>query len=341
MMNIVLEIENLHIGYKHGKDFHSIHKDINLKAIEGEVVTLIGPNGIGKSTLLKTMTHFLKPLAGKVHLYGKNLEKFSRKELSKKVSFVSTDLVTVNNLTAYELVSLGRHPYTNWLGTNAKADHDAVFKALSDVRAGHLSDKFISEISDGERQRIVVARALAQDTPIIILDEPTAFLDLPNKYEIFHLLVELSRKELKTIVLSSHDLNIALTEVDKVWLMSRNQIMEGAPEDLILHNQLNPFMGTGNVFFDNVDGTFKVNRVFANQIQVVGEGLTLHWTMKAMERLGYEINENADWSVHCEKGDKLSWTLKKKESRESFDFNSIYDLNLHIKSKTKRNDNRI
>ena len=331
MIKTAIAIKNLDIGYKIGNGAVKVHSGINLNALEGEVITLIGANGIGKSTLLKTLSRFLPPIIGEVVLNGKNINHYKRSEFAKVISFVSTEIISVNNLRAKEMVALGRHPYTNWLGRITHSDQAAVQKAMSNVSALHLAEKFVNELSDGERQRIMIARALAQDTPVIILDEPTAFLDLPNKYEIFHLLVRLSRKENKTIILSSHDLNIALTEVDKVWLMDRNEIFEGAPEDLILQNHLENFLNESNVKFDPSEGLFKIHRNIHSKIQVSGEGLSCLWTMKALERQGFQIDSNAAFQVVCPMKNGSHWVLKDKELRKSFDFDSIYELNLHLK----------
>ncbi len=339
MIKTAIAIKNLDIGYKTGKDAARVHSGIHLNVLEGEVITLIGANGIGKSTLLKTLTRFLPPISGEVVLFGKNINNYNRTEFAKTMSFVSTDIVSVNNLRAKEMVALGRHPYTNWLGSITESDHAAVQKSLSDVSAKHLAEKFVNELSDGERQRIMIARALAQNTGVIILDEPTAFLDLPNKYEIFHLLVRLSRKDNKTIILSSHDLNIALTEVDKVWLMNRNEIIEGAPEDLILQNHLSGFLKGTNVTFDSNEGSFKLHRKIHSKIQVSGEGLTSLWTMKALERQGFQMDSNAAYEVICTMKNGFHWVLKDKELRKSFDFDNIYDLNLHLKLNLQNHDN--
>lgn len=340
MMNAAVEVRNLDIGYKQNKKHVLIHSGVNLIAREGEVVTLIGINGIGKSTLLKTMARFLEPLYGQVFVQNKDLRKYTRNALARTVSFVSTEIVQVNNLRASEMVSLGRHPYTNWFGKTTTEDKKLVQKALEQVGADHLMDKFTTELSDGERQRVMIARALAQDTPVIFLDEPTAFLDVPNKYEIFDLLVKLSRNENKTIILSSHDLHIALTEVDKVWLMDKENITEGAPEDLILNGRVDAFLKKSNVVFDKQEGMFKLKRHTSGEIKVQGKGLQLAWTLKAMERLGFRPADDAPFEIRCTQSEGFRWQLIHQDSKKSFGFDNIYDLNLHLKTKIQHYDNR-
>lgn len=338
MTTPAIKISDVSIGYKKGKTNIPVHENIMLEARKGEVIALIGENGIGKSTLLKTLMGFLPSLAGSIFIKGENMHQLSRKQLAKTISFVSTEMISANHLKATELVSLGRHPFTNWLGINTAEDNRVVEDALNLVGASHFAHRPVNELSDGERQRVMIARALAQDTPIILLDEPTAFLDLPNKYEVFHLLVQLSREKEKTVVLSSHDLNIALAEVDKIWLMQEKTIIEGSPEDLVLSNKLNEFLRKSKVTFHPEEGAFKIRRIGMFDIEVQGEGIQYIWTVKSMERTGFNIKDNAPrWMVSCINN---KWRLTDKQTQHSFNFETIYDLNLHLKTKTNSYERR-
>jgi len=190
----------------------------------------------------------------------------------------------------------------------------------------------VNEISDGERQRVMIARTLAQDTKVIVLDEPTAFLDLPNKYEIVHLLNKLSKDENKTIIFSTHDLNIAIQEADKIWLMLDDYIIEGAPEDLILNDKFNKLFQDSNLNFDKVKGDFRMKKKHHVEIALKGEGIYYTWTKKALERLGYlVIKDNKSDSYIEIKSDnnRVYWLLKSE--KDDFKFDSIYDLSLHLK----------
>ena len=179
------------------------------------------------------------------------------------------------------------------------------------------------QISDGERQRAMIARALAQDTPVIILDEPTAYLDVSNKYEIFHLLQVLAVEKKKTIVLSTHDLNIALREVDKLWIVTENGNYQGAPEDAVLQGWLNQMFRNEHVGFDEKEGEFFFKKNFRAKVKVEGEGLPLIWTLRALNRKGYQIVMQAepDFRVVAKEN---SWKLMSYGSKKEFE--SIYQL---------------
>ena len=185
----------------------------------GEFTALIGRNGTGKSTLLRTIAALAKPLAGEIVIEGKPLSRMSRAEVASKIAFVSTEEVRVPNLKVEDVVALGRIPYTGWSGRLRSADRKAVSRSLELVGMSAFAHKGISTLSDGERQRVMIARALAQDTPIIVLDEPTAFLDLPNKYEVCLLLRRLAHREKKCIIFSTHELDIAQSLCDTIALI--------------------------------------------------------------------------------------------------------------------------
>src|SRR5690606_10684611 len=172
------------VGYLQAGDQPlEVLKNINLTAATGEMVALIGSNGIGKSTLLRTIAAFQPSLAGEIQISGKGLKTLNPKEISRIMSFVSTEIIRIPNLSVFDLVAYGRFPYTNWIGMLANEDKRAVYDAIEKVGLGEMAGKPVMQISDGERQRAMIARALAQDTPVIILDEPTAYLDVSNKYE--------------------------------------------------------------------------------------------------------------------------------------------------------------
>jgi iron complex transport system ATP-binding protein len=232
-------------------------------------------------------------------------------------------------MTVAELVAYGRFPYTGWLGTLKKEDHLRVAEAISKVGISDLSGKMINEISDGERQRAMIARALAQDTPLIILDEPTAFLDISNTYTIFHLLHELARKEQKTIILSTHDLHLALQKMDKLWIMLETNTLEGAPEDAILKGWLQHLFPDDKVGFNASKGEFFFRHKPAGSLAVEGSGRAYTMTVKALERKGYQVTRFAgeEWYISVKEGQKNLppyWELIGLEKQNIY--NSIYDL---------------
>lgn len=328
--NIAIHISNLKIGYTSSHEESGFSRDgISFTARKGEMVALIGPNGAGKSTLLRTICGFHKILAGNCSYYGFPLEGFSPKELAGMISFVSTENVRVTNMSVASLVAYGRFPYTNWLGKLSDADHYKVKDALDKAGLNHLANKMVTHISDGERQRAYIARAVAQDTPVIILDEPTSFLDVSNKYEIFHLLHQLAHHDGKTIVLSTHDMNIALREMDKLWLMPESENLEGAPEDAVLNGWINRLFSNSRIGFDAADGDFFFIKETAGMAQVKGNGLPYTLTVRALERKGYQISQEgpADTDISVVQdgpSGKIHWELVKDGMTSRF--SSIYSL---------------
>jgi len=319
-----IELKNVSVGYEQagGKPF-VILKDINYDAAPGEMVALIGSNGIGKSTLLRTMVGFQNYFAGEMKVNGMTLSEIGIKELARIMSFVSTENIQVANMTVFDLVAFGRFPYTNWMGKLTETDRQKVDDALEKVGLQKFKNRQITQVSDGERQRAMIARAVAQDTPVIILDEPTAFLDVSNKYEIFHLLQLLTKEQGKTIVLSTHDLNIALREVDKLWIITDDGFFQGAPEDAVLGGWLNRLFQNENIGFDLQEGEYFFKKDFKAKVKVEGDGLPLTWTLRALNRVGYQIVVKAEPDFHVLVND-ISWTLKSKERTQTFQ--SIYQL---------------
>jgi len=231
----IIETKDLEIGYRRAKVNFPLLPPINIGVRKGELTGLIGRNGAGKSTLLRTVAGLQSRLMGSILLLGHEINNYRISDLARVISFVSTENVRIQNLKVRELVALGRFPHTNWIGKLAKADMDIINEALELTGLANMRDRDIYNLSDGERQKAMIARALAQDTPLIILDEPTAFLDLPSRYEIVHLLRKLSTDNKRTIVFSTHDLQMAMNESDCLWIMTSEGIFQGAPEDLLFN----------------------------------------------------------------------------------------------------------
>ena len=192
--NIILKTENLSIGYQQKKEDKIIAKNINLKIEKGKLVTILGRNGIGKSTLLRTLSKVQKPISGEVFIHQKSIENLTEKELSTQLSLVLTERLPESQLTVYELIALGRQPYTNWIDKLTDTDIEKVETAIKQTGIEHLKNNRFYELSDGQLQRVLIARALAQDTEIIILDEPTAHLDIHHTFKVFSLLKKLPRR---------------------------------------------------------------------------------------------------------------------------------------------------
>lgn len=293
MSDAILTTDNLTIGYKTSrKILRSVALDISVSLQPGELVCLLGPNGAGKSTLLRSLAGMQPPIAGKVQLLGDDIYKLAPQDLAKRLSLVLTEKVDVGMLSAYTLVTLGRYPYTNWWGKLTPEDDAIVNWAIKSVGAVHLAPRQVSELSDGERQKIMIARALAQSPIVMLLDEPTAFLDLPRRVEIMQLLRQLTRETNQAILLSTHDLDLALRLADKVWLLSSNgNLNVGAPEDLVLSGAFaNTFRSEG-VEFDISSGEFHLHTPHKGKINIVGEGIAVIWTIRALERVGFLANQ--------------------------------------------------
>jgi iron complex transport system ATP-binding protein len=321
----ILSIDSLKIGYLSGKNENALLPPLTAGAEGGELIAVIGRNGIGKSTLLRTLTGLQKSLGGEIFYSGKNIRDHTRMELAQKVGYISTEIVKVSNMSVYDLVALGRFPHTNWIGKIEINDHEKIMDALEKISIQAFCRKFISELSDGERQKAMIARILAQDTGIMIMDEPTAFLDIASKYEILHLMRELSGINGKTIIFSTHDLQMAISQSDKIWLILENQLFEGAPEDLMLAGAFDHLFDSSTVLFNSGDGTFSFRNENKGSIFIEGKGRHRYWTEKAVNRAGYSVSEEkTSISIMIPSENNHFWQLS--VSGLVSEFSSVYDL---------------
>ncbi|MBW4645716.1 MAG: ABC transporter ATP-binding protein [Goleter apudmare HA4340-LM2] len=296
--NTILTTHNLTIGYKtFRRTVRCVASDISLSLQAGELVCLLGPNGAGKSTLLRSLAGMQPPISGEVRLLGENIYHLRPQELAKRLSLVLTEKVEAGMLSAYTLVSMGRYPYTDWWGNLTPEDEAIVTWAIKSVGAVHLRQRQVSELSDGERQKIMIARALAQSPIVMLLDEPTAFLDLPRRVEVMRLLRQLARETNQAILLSTHDLDLALRLADRVWLLATNGVLHvGAPEDLVLSGAFADTFKTEGVEFDVASGQFSLDIPHKGEICVVGEGIVAVWTVRALQRVGFSVTQSGKYS---------------------------------------------
>lgn len=252
-MKELLTTYNLEVGYKRKKVLSNIDLVIN----SGEVLTILGANGIGKSTLIKTLTGEISPIGGQVIVAGKPIESYTQKELSKHIAIVTTDKVQAGGLKVIELINLGRHPHTGYFGRLADKDIQIVRKAMNDVGIAHKENSYLSELSDGERQKVMIARAIAQQTPIIILDEPFSFLDTASRIEILSLLKNICRTDNVGILLSSHDVSQAMRMSDRIVLVDKDrEITVGTPYDLICNNKIQNMFNNPDIIYDKSQSDF-------------------------------------------------------------------------------------
>ena len=328
MTEAILTARTLSIGYTSGRrPPRVVARDIDVSLDAGDFVCLLGPNGAGKSTLLRTLAGMQPPLNGRVEIAGRNIAKMSATEIAQALSVVLTDRVSVGAMTVRDLVGLGRHPHTDWIGRFAPDDEQAVTWAIRAARAGDLEHRNVAELSDGERQRVMIARALAQQPDLMILDEPTAFLDLPRRVEIMALLRDLAHTTRKAILLSTHDLDLALRCADRIYLLpSEGALQTGAPEDLVLNGAFESAFGSDDVRFDADSGAFRLTPERGQAtVSVSGQGRRAHWTKRALERAGFQVDDaESGCRIDVVNGTDGSWRFERGETTRNF--HSIYDL---------------
>ena len=290
-----IRLDDLSIGYsikKHHTKEVASHIQATIRS--GELTCLLGENGVGKSTLLRTLSAFQPKLGGHIWLLGREVESYTDRQLSRIISVVLTERCEIRNMTVRDLVGMGRSPYTGFWGRLSQNDWEVVDCSIRLVGIEVLASRMVHTLSDGERQKVMIAKALAQETPIIFLDEPTAFLDYPSKVEIMQLLYRLIQTTEKTIFLSTHDLDLALEIADKIWLMERKQgITVGTPEDLALSGRLKSFFSGRGVVFDDASGLYRIQMQYKYRIGIRGEGVRYLMLRKALQRCGIRVDNPA------------------------------------------------
>lgn len=304
MKEATIQINDLSIGYHSKNDTRLVASHITTTIYSGELTCLLGANGVGKSTLLRTLSAFQPRISGEIALLSRDIQDYSDKELSTIVGVVLTDKCEIRNMTVRELIGMGRSPYTGFWGRLGKEDKQIVEESISLVRIENLASRMVHTLSDGERQKVMIAKALAQETPVIFLDEPTAFLDFPSKVEIMQLLHSLTRSTNKTIFLSTHDLELALQIADKIWLMDREKgISTGTPEDLALSGYLSGFFARKGIVFDMETGLFRIDNQYDKKIRLVGDGQKYAMVRKALLRNGFYAGSEIESENWIDTGD--------------------------------------
>ena len=286
----VLDAREMCIGYRlPGKKKRVVANGIMASLCSGQFVCLLGPNGAGKSTLIRTLAGMQEPLAGDIRFEGIPMGEWSARERAQRMSMVLTRQGSVGMMPAAALVALGRQPFTNWTGRLTRQDEEAVQQALRDVGIEELAHRHVGELSDGEQQKVMIARALAQKPRVMILDEATAFLDLPRRVELMQLLQKLATKNGQAILLSTHDLDLALRHADRLWILPRGgPLRQGAPEDMVLADTFsNAFTESSELRFDKVSGAFKRRGGENGTVVLSGNDVAALWTKRALERKGY------------------------------------------------------
>ena len=302
MKETTIRLCDLSIGYPDKHNTKRVAEHLNASIHSGELTCLLGTNGVGKSTLLRTLSAFQPPIGGTIDLLDRPLSTYDDRQLATVIGVVLTEKSDIRNMTVEELVGLGRSPYTGFWGTLKEGDRKIVHEAIARVRIEPLTQRMVHTLSDGERQKVMIAKALAQETPIIFLDEPTAFLDFPSKVEVMQLLHNLTHTLQKTVFMSTHDLELALQIADKIWLMDRtNGIAIGTPEDLSLEGKLSSFFSRKGITYDTETGFFRIDNDYRREILLQGHGSRYAMVRKALQRNGIRADRHvADDSLHID-----------------------------------------
>ncbi len=331
-----IRIENLSTGYRNRKTVMKVNEGISLSAAKGKLIFLTGPNGSGKTTLLKTITGTLRPLKGSIFIKEREITSLRGNAISKIVSVVLTSIPDPGYLTVEEIVTLGRAPYTGFKNRLTEDDNKIIEKSIEMLSLSPLGKRLFSELSDGEKQKTMIARALCQNTDIICMDEPSSHLDFPSRIELISFLKTIAEKENKTVIISSHDLNTALNSADIIWLIEKsNTIHSGAPEDLALSGIIGKVFNRGNFRFSEKTGEFLSESSFSKTITADGPEEAVFWTGKALRKEGLRISHNTEYSGPPEEikdlltvrssGKSYVWSYKKRV------FRSIYEVVCFIK----------
>ena len=324
----LMHTQSLAIGYTEGRTNKVLQENINLSLSSGEIISLMGQNGVGKTTFIKTLSGLHKGISGSVYHQGRLIDEISKSFLAKQISVVLTEKPFAAHLSVIELIAIGRHPYSNWLGQLSTSDKQAIDLAISHTNIDYLASKKLYQLSDGQFQKVMIARALAQETDLIILDEPTAHLDLSNKIEIMLLLKSIVGSG-KGVLIATHDLQVSLQLSDRLWLFNFNQpVLDGCPEDLILQGAIDQTLFPINNNIDLTTGTVKRLDEHKGNVLLQGDPTMVHWTNQALQRNGYAVNKDTPTSITINCLDCL-WKLESKDISTSFD--SIENLLIHLK----------
>ncbi|MCC0645302.1 ABC transporter ATP-binding protein [Clostridioides sp. ZZV14-6150] len=326
----MLRTNNLSVGY----DKKVVVSDINIEVKNGEILCLLGSNGAGKTTILRSLSKLITPIRGEIYLNDADINHISRKTLSKKMALVLTNRLLGDLMTVQDVVNMGRYPYTGFFGNLSKKDLIMVDDSLESVNALHLKKRYFDELSDGEKQKVLVARALVQEPEIIILDEPTTHLDIKHRLELMNILKKLSKEKSISVILSLHEIDIALKSCDKVALVKNNKVIAyGQPEDMVDENMINSLYELEDKNFNSLLGAVEISNKSKNEVFIIGGGGKATPIYRAFTKRGIGIysgiiHENdIDYEIGRTMGIKL-FTEKPFESisDESFDL-AIRNLN--------------
>lgn len=331
---VVFEGRGLTTGYKQGKQWVEVHQGLDFTLYAGEMTCLLGCNGAGKSTLLRTLATAQPALSGKLNLFGRPIADYSARELSKSIGIVLTERTQTGGLTVYELVALGRQPHTGYFGRLRSYDKDLIHHAIESVGLREKANSYMAQLSDGERQKAMIAKALVQECPVIILDEPTAFLDVVSRIEMMELLRQIAVNENKAVLLSTHDVEQALAMGDKLWVMTNDRKMLcGTVEDVVLSGCMDHLFEHQTIRFDLSKGCYLSHSHKGKDVALVATDSMLHyWAKNALQRNGFQCHPNdGEHSCPCltvESSQVLIW----ETGNETVTYHSFEELLSNISS---------
>ncbi len=298
MEQIYVQTEDLSVGY-HGKVLLS---DIAMKVKPGEILVLIGPNGAGKSTILKNIIRELHPIGGNIYIKGRRTDEFTGKEYAKTMSVVLTEKIKTEMMTCRDVVAMGRYPYTNYFGKLTNEDEEIVTESLRKVSATDIENKYISHISDGQRQRIMLARAICQKPEIIVLDEPTSFLDIRHKIELLDILQEMAVRDKVAVIVSLHEIELAAKVADYVMCIGTDKTIEfGRPESIFTDERISRLYGLTQGTYNSLYGSAELKRPHGKaHVFVVGGAGTGVFTYRELQRVGIAFLAGILYENDCE-----------------------------------------
>lgn len=325
MKKKLLEIKDLEIGYQVKEQKKVIQNHLNLSLNAGELICLIGPNGVGKSTFLKTLGRIQPELSGEIIIGNSPISKINQQEFSRKLALVLTEQLDIPQMSARDVISLGRYPYTGFWGNLQKKDLNIVIETAQNVGIEHLLNRSYVELSDGEKQKVMIAKALAQQTPLMLLDEPTAFLDFPTKSSLLIMLRKLARQNQMGIILSTHDIELALKTADQIWLFPEHlKMISGIPEDLVIDSQILKVFKSKEMAFNIDSGHFERQFHAQYNIEVKGDNIKANWLRKALIRNEISPSAPSDKHIVCDENYHLF-----AQDKEIQSFQNISEL-LHF-----------
>ena len=331
MADTLIRTNALRVGYKVRKNKeYTIAGPLNLEFYAGELVCLVGPNGSGKTTLLRTLAGLLKPLQGSLDLIGAPIDSLSLRERAQRIAVVLTRFIGVHGMSGFDSVALGRSPHTSMLDGLCEADRTTILQSMRDTDTIHLMDRGVDALSDGECQRLAIARALAQEARMILLDEPTAFLDLPHRVGLMGLLRSLCRNQGVGAFLSTHDLDLALRFADRILVLDgQGSFSYAIPETLALDGVLDRVFSTPQATFDLASGSFRLEEEGCVPVSCDDIGIIGDWTRRALRRKGWIIQKDTLPRIAiCEELSTTVWrvTLNERDVREVYNVEALLDL---------------